>query len=372
MRVMGYVSMRRAAASFYSAPPSDTEQLTIWPKQNLASMSSLTIEDLNTKIGTSVNGISIQGQKHVVTERSVEIKMGRCPYLFRYVAPASPISDKSNGVESVLWYPVALSFSFTSKELRADPLAQLRAQLQQLDIKFITDYDVSETTHVVSKKRNTPKSLQALINGKFIVTDEFVHAVISAASVGQDMGSATTSLLENDFDRNWPRESIYLPPRGEEPVERPDALFQPDPARSNVFEGYTFVFYERKQYENLLGPITNGKGKALLREAVPNETQIDEFIRYVKGVAGEKGLGEFEDGSEGRGVVVVRFLPAKGDFLDWFADFTTAVSLRLDHRPIEQREFLDAIIMNNASVLRKPLESEASHSSVQGKAKRQP
>lgn len=32
---------------------------------------------------------------------------------------------------------------------------------------------------------------------------------------------------------------------------------------------------------------------------------VDDFVCFVKGVVGEKGFGFFEDGSEGKGVVVV-------------------------------------------------------------------
>jgi nijmegen breakage syndrome protein 1 len=120
------------------------------------------------------------------------------------------------------------------------------------------------------------------------------------------------------------------------------------------------VFYEKRQFDTLLAPITEGRGKALLREAIPKETTVDGFVEYIKNVAGEKGLGEFEDGSEGKGVVVVRFNPVKGAGADWFADFGRKVQQRLDHRFVEQNEFLDAILGNEASVLRRPLEPELS------------
>jgi len=87
---------------------------------------------------------------------------------------------------------------------------------------------------------------------------------------------------------------------------------------------------------------------------------VADFVGYVKGIAGEKGLGEFEDGSEGKGVVVVRFNPVKGAGTEWYSDFNRQVSLFLDHRLIEQNEFLDAILGNDASVLRRPLELEPS------------
>lgn len=223
---------------------------------------------------------------------------------------------------------------------------------------MLSEYDAQFTTHVVSKKRNTPKGLQALINGKYIVNDGFVDAIKNAASPeGDDVN--TPCPLEQDFDANWPDPMRFLPPPGEEPVPRPPETFAPNPARAQLFDGYTFIFYEKKQYQSLLAPITNGKGKALLSEVTTGETQIDDFIRYVKGVAGEKGLGEFEDGSEGRGVVVVKWMPNSAENADWYADFFRSISLRLDHRLIDQKDFLDAILNNDASMLRRPLEFES-------------
>lgn len=127
-----------------------------------------------------------------------------------------------------------------------------------------------------------------------------------------------------------------------------------------MFQGYTFVFYERLQYETLLAVVTDGGGKAVFEEVFPDHSTVEDFVRSVKGVAGEKGLGEFEDGSEGKGVVIVKYNPAKGDGVGWWANFSTQVALYLDHRLIEQREFLDAILGADASVLRKSLEFEAS------------
>jgi DNA repair protein XRS2 len=267
------------------------------------------------------------------------------------------------------WNPVVLSFSFTAKELRADPWTRLRDSLEQLDIKYSADYGI-DTTYVVSKKRNTSKGLQALINGKYIVADSFINAIVDAATVPEGAEEGTPSALEEDVETAWPNAIDHLPPRGEEPVERSSESYSPDERRQEVFDGYTFVFYEPKQYENLFPVITAGRGKALLREVIPGKTDIDDFIRYVKGVAGEKGLGSFEDGSEGRGVVVVRYTP-KGEDYEWFAQFLTSVAQRLDHRPVDQREFLEAILACDASMLRRPLE-EASQPASAGPGVQEP
>ena len=265
---------------------------------------------------------------------------------------------------SFIWVPVIFTFSFTAKEQKANPYTALYDLLGPLDIKVLVDYERGLTTHLVAKKRNTAKGLQALIDGKFIVhNDEFLKAVVAAAtspnSLSED-GSPSTSPLESDFYANFPDPLQYLPPRGEEPTQRDSSAYAPNSIRQEIFEGYTFIFYEKRQFETLIAPITEGRGKAMLREVIPNATTVDEFVRYVKDVAGEKGHGEFEDGSEGKGVVVVRFNPVKGAGSEWFAEFGRKVALRLDHRLIEQNEFLDAILGNDASVLRRPLEVESS------------
>ncbi|KAK0724709.1 hypothetical protein B0H67DRAFT_598202 [Lasiosphaeris hirsuta] len=309
--------------------------------RNLHSRSRITIKDLDTKHGTLLNGVQIRGETKSLSGDANEVKLAKAARKLH-----------------IIWHPIVLSFSFTSKELRADPWKTLRGSLEQLDIKYSAEYE-RLTSHVVAKKRNTSKGLQALINGKFIVTDSFIDAIVKAATVPAGAELGATSILEQDYEGTWPNALNHLPPRGEEPTNRPPEAYALDARRQEVFDGYTFVFYDKKQYDNLFSAITYGKGKAVLKEVTPGVTDIDDFIRYVKGVAGEKGLGSFEDGSEGKGVVVVRYMPAKGDEFDWYARFLTSFAQRLDHRPIDQREFLEAILACDASMLRRPLEEES-------------
>ncbi|KAI9642443.1 hypothetical protein NHQ30_009248 [Ciborinia camelliae] len=309
--------------------------------RNPKTRSKVTLNDQNTKVGTTVNGEQIKGKEgHELSSDVNEICIGRYKHLFR-----------------ITWYPVALSFSFSSKELKANPLEALYATFSPLDIKVLTEYEHDTTTHVVVKKRNTAKGLRALINGKFIVDDDpFMKAVIDATTPEEDGRSG----LEKDFEGNFPDAVHYLPGRGSEPTDEPATAYAPDPLRETMFDGYTFVFYDKTQFETLLAPITDGRGKALFREVAPLQTSVDEFVRYVKNVAGEKGVGEFEDGSEGKGVVVVGFYPTRGDGVEWFQDFARQVALHLDQRLIVQSEFLDAILKKDASLLRRPLEVEMS------------
>ena len=249
------------------------------------------------------------------------------------------------------------TFSLTSKEMKAgkDPLINYRNRLEDLDIKVVIPYVVGVTTHVVSTKRNTAKGLQALINGKYIVTESYIDALVYATTPENLDELESLSPLEEDFDANWPNALEHLPAKSREPSERPSEDFKPNTERGNVFEGYTFVFLDATQFETLQAPITNGGGKALSFIPDPGETTTEEIVRYVKNVAGEKGLGEFEDGSEGKGVVVVRFR-LKEKFADWAARMDTTISLALGQRLIEQSEFIEAILLNDASILRRPLE----------------
>lgn len=199
--------------------------------------------------------------------------------------------------------------------------------------------------------------MQALINGKYIVTESFVDALIYATTSGDLDADESLSPLEEDYDKHWPDEMQHLPSKGNEPKERPAEKFAPDPGRINVFEGYTVVFCDKGQFDTLQPPITNGGGKALYFQLRSGQTTTDELVGFIKNVAGEKGLGELEDGSEGKGVVVVKFRGNSKDDYDWAVELGREASLALDLRFIEQNEFMDAILMNDASVLRRPLEA---------------
>ncbi|MCJ1224775.1 hypothetical protein MMC12_001420 [Toensbergia leucococca] len=312
------------------------------------SRTEITLEDEQTKHGTDVDGEKVaKGGKKVLKGDEHTFQLGTSKEVFR-----------------IKWQPVVLSFSFSSKETKGgkDPLIPVRGRLEDLDIKAIIPYIIGKTTHVVAGKRNTAKGLQALINAKYIVTEAFVDALVYVTTPGNLDELESLSPLEEDFDANWPDPLQYLPGQSKEPSLRPTEFFEPKPQRNNVFDGYTFVFCDQTQFEALHLPIANGGGKALQFNLEDGKTSADEVVRFVKNAAGEKGLGEFEDGSEGKGVVVVRFRGGKG-FIDWATRVAEEVAQTLDQRLIEQSEFLDAILLNDASALRRQL-PEAEEESV--------
>lgn len=273
-----------------------------------------------------------------------------------YGKSSADVLDSAYG-SRIKWQPTVFTFSLSSKELKAkDALAHVRSRLEDLDIKAIIPYAVGHTTHVVQSKRNTAKGLQALVNGKPIVQDSYLDAVVYAATPNDLENLESLSPLEADFDSAWPKPAEHLPPPGNEPVHRPAKAFAPNPSRSTIFEGYTFVFGDQTQFDNLHAPITNAHGKALRYEIGNGVTTAEEIVQFMRNAAGYKGLGTDRDGAGG--VVLVRFR-AKGNYEEWSIELSNQVALMTDQRVIEQSEFLDAILANDASPLCRPLPSPA-------------
>lgn len=309
--------------------------------------------DLDTKIGTLVNDEQIRGKGKDLENDENTVQLGRYKHVFRYSDSLQNYTWLLTNVRFI-WVPVVLTFSFTGKEKKAKPYQSLYERLGPLDIKVLDEYVRGVTTHVVAKKRNTAKGLEALIDGKYIVhNDTFINAIIAAAHPALNGGSP----LEEDFDSNWPDEKQFLPPRGEEPTSRVDEAYTPNPERQTMFEGYSFIFYDKKQFDNLISPISLGRGLALYKGVTAHHTDVDEFVAYVRSVADAKGLDESQLGCSEKGVVVVRYNPSSGSTdSGWYAEFGRQVALKLDQRLIEQSEFLDAILGNQASVLRQSLD----------------
>lgn len=251
-----------------------------------------------------------------------------------------------------------MSFTFSDKEQRAkDILGPFRRQLESLDVKTINPYVIDATTHVVASKRNIPKCLQALVNGKHIVTEEFIHAIaeLALSSGATEDGSRSSSLLEDDFDSNWPDPMKYLPGPGKEPNPRASADFAPNTGRMTVFEGFTFIFGYAGQHASLSPVLTNGSAKTLHYELKSGETLLKDFTDYVRSVADKKGLEDVYDADVSKAVIVVR-PPGGDDKMDeWTRDFYTELDLDLEQRSVWQNEFLEAILQVDARPLKRSI-----------------
>ena len=214
------------------------------------------------------------------------------------------------------WQPVVFTIvNLTRTEKSsADPLSNYRKQLEHIDIKFTKDYVSGQTTHVVAEKRNLPAVLQGLIHGQYIVTKDYLPEVVKAATEepAADGESEPKAPLEKDFEASWPDPMPFVPPVANEPVKRDASYLAPKAERADIFYGFVFVFCTKTQFDQL-GPVVNaGSGKAILYESFQEgKTKVEDFVTFVRNVAGEKGAGELSDSTQSRGVVVFRFT-AKG------------------------------------------------------------
>jgi len=85
-----------------------------------------------------------------------------------------------------------------------------------------------------------------------------------------------------------------------------------------------------------------------------SESAVDEVVNYVKEIAGRKGSGQFRLSQQvGTGGIVLVRIADSGR-----AEFIRSLDLALDQRSVEQSEFLDVILMTDASGMRKQLQEE--------------
>lgn len=260
---------------------------------------------------------------------------------------------------SIKWIPKTFSFTSLSKAAKKrsdDPLASFRKILEPLDIKCIPDYVAEHTSHIVTSKRNTSAVLQALVNGRHVVTEPYLEPL---AAAGKKDSPDEQSMLEIDFDTNWPREVDYLPPPGREPNPRPEHSeeFLPDEARSEMFSKYVFIFHDQSQYDSLMPVITGGGGKVLLRHIQHGETDVSGMVEYVREVAGKKGDTSFDLSQQVKkttagGIIILRV----GNSNTQVPGYYDKLDQALGQRSMEQNEFLDAILDVDATKLKRGAE----------------
>ena len=303
----------------------------------------VTIIDQGSKSGTFVNGSMLKGDSlsRDLTNHENSVRPGSLPHEL-----------------TIKWHPCVLTFHLLKKDLKAGVLKAKQDRLKPLGVKAISDFVPDYTTHLVAAKRNTPKGLQALICGKHLVSESYLDALEYAATPTNLDEEEDASPLERDFDKSWPSPKDHLPPPGKEPTLRPIETYQPGPDRTQVFKDYTFVFGDPTQHENLLPVISTGHGKALHLKVVNGETTVDEAYEYMSNAAGRKGFGDPADDTDKGGVIMVRWT-AQPEHVEWATRLINQLALKLDQRAIDQSEFLDAILANDASLLRQSVPFES-------------
>lgn len=338
MRYINHKSVSRKHATIHVG------QVNPGDGTRLHTRSEIKITD-GSKIGTYLNGEKICQTSRILDKLEYTIKLGNYEHEFH-----------------LKWQPVVLTFTGLSKSAKAssDPLETHRKKLEQAEVKLVTEYVSSQTTHVIGKRRNTPPGLQALLEGRWLVAHSYVDALaIATASPGRDdAGNDRPCPLEEDFEGNWPREEEHIVPAAAEPNPKPNEFLKPNPERAELFANFTFIFMSQAQYDNLMPVVTSGSGKALLWDVARGTSDAKDLVSYVKEVAGAKGDGNFRLSQHtGKGGIILVRLDHKDD--QWVPQFLTTIESTLEQRSMEQNQFLNAILTLDASELRRPLLRES-------------
>ena len=319
----------------------------------LHTRSQVEITDLSCRQGTTID----EGQVFLKSEKKED---GSVEYARAVLDGTSHTVRLAQSYEpfKIVWRPVVCTYA--SKETKESKARS--AKLHALDVKTTTEFVFGKTTHVVTQKRNLPRVLSGLVAGKHIVTGEFLDAVIDGATATTDSeGGYVPSQLEENFDDRWPKEEEYYPPTATEPVPRPQEMLKPDSSRSEIFSNLTFVFLNQNQHDSLQDPISGGGGKVLLYDLKPGETTVQEYVDYVRSVAGKKKGSRANN--DKLPVITVRLPVAPDSTGDWAAEFMNGVDRALNQRSIFQNEFLDIIITKDRSALQKPPDDVAATAS---------
>lgn len=291
-------------------------------KQESGARTRVRIEDLGSKTGTTVNDNLLKKAETFPTDSVISIRPGSCPQVF-----------------TMTWTPQVVTVSLSKKEVLKGELGSLQQRFSSLDVRVINEYRPGETTILIAQKRNTPKVLQALIEGVPVVKSTYLEAMLAAASVTDP---ETLSNLERDFDAAWPDcdPAVYLPPPGKEITDKSIDAYRPDPARATIFAKHTFFFFEQAQMDILLPPITTGHGKASLLPNKDGNTTVSESVAVIRSVT-----------KAGHAIIV------KPNEMDdsqlWWSQHIDQVCLNVGIEPIVQADILDAVLGNDAKKLRK-------------------
>ena len=324
-------------------------QIKLGDSSRLHTRSEIKITD-GSKIGTFINGDKICQTSRVLDKTEYTIKLGNYEHEFH-----------------LKWQPVVLSFTSLSKAAKAssDPLEAYRKKLEHAEIKLVTEYISSQTTHVIGKKRNTPPGLQALLQGRWLLAYGFVDALARATSrLDRDAnGNERPCPIEEDFEANWPKEEEHILPAAQEPNPKPNEYLKPNLQRAELFFNFIFIFLSQSQYDLLMPVVTSGSGKALLWDVEVGKSRAEDLVGYVREVAGGKKGGDVRLSQHtGKGGIVLVRLDNKEK--EWTTSFLTSVETTLEQRSMEQNQFLNAILSVDASELRRPLARESQSQSL--------
>lgn len=208
----------------------------------------------------------------------------------------------------------------------------------------------------MSNKRNTPQTLQALVHAKYIVDDSILKELEYVTTEGNLDEPESMSRLELDFDAGWPDPLKFLPAVTREPNPKSEEYFKPDPSRNQVFKGYTFVMFDKKQYDGLQPAIAGGGGKAKWRELKLGQETVRDINQYMKEAF---NAAEAQSEGSGYGVLHVRLVISDPTYEEWATRIQTESVATTGQGLVEQNEFLEAILIKDARGMVKKVLTQA-------------
>lgn len=340
------VSRKHTTIKVHDVPPEDGTKLH--------KRSQIEVTDFSCRQGTIIDGEKTLKSSKEADGTIVEDKatLTGTQHTIRLSSSYPAFTLKWQDV--VVTYATREKKGVTQSQINTESQTNTRnAKLHAMDMKTSYEFVGGKTTHTVAGKRNLPRVLQALVSGTPIVTTDYLDEILKRAAHSVDSdGSYVPSQLEEDFDTWWPKETDYIPPVGKEPVPRPAQMLASDPSRAEVFSGLTFIFLNEAQHTSLHQVIAAGSGKALLYDIRLGETTVEEYVDYVRSVAGQKKRGR--PSNNGLPVVTIRLSSYPDELKNWATNFVINVDRTLNQRSIQQNEFLDAIITKDVSSLRQP------------------
>ncbi|KAG5437251.1 hypothetical protein PCANB_001044 [Pneumocystis canis] len=209
------------------------------------------ITDLGSRFGTIVNGEQLKNVPKRCDQNSQEIIFAKCQGKFR-----------------LSWNPIVFTLSGVK-------LKDIQPLIEAYGIKITKEY-CEKTTHVISRQRNTAKNLQALIYGALVVTSSYVQELVQ-----------TIGLVELNFDYGFPNPQKHIPPNNAYSlIDTCPGDFLPNKHRRQLFNGLTFIFFDKKQYYSLSPPINAASGKTVFCYETSDIEQIVLFIQnYPNAIA---------------------------------------------------------------------------------------
>lgn len=195
-----------------------------YPEENMSDVSklpALKVQDADSKYGTFRNGSRIQGEE--ILSDGDNVKFGQFESVF-----------------SASYAPLVITTSCIDSAVKKE----LKKTIHRLGGHLVSEWKPECTHLVMSDVKVTIKAVCCLISLKPLVTPAYF----------MDMLTNISSRLSE------PITNRYIPPIGEDIIDKEKANFDIVPERKRIFDNKTFIFLDRSQFKKMHFGVTLGGG----------------------------------------------------------------------------------------------------------------